>query len=408
MMKKNIQENVWYIAFAGFCALFVGIGLCRFSYTPLIPILIHQGWVNEAGAAYLGAINLIGYLFAAFFAQRAPKYFQAATLIKASLVVSTISLALCALDWGFIWLGIWRFMAGAAGAVLMIITPSVALKTIAIQYRGRAAGLIFTGIGLGIIVSGLLLPSLARLGIANAWFGAAVMAFIAMFISWTAFANSTSASNNISIASQTAAELSFSRNRNTVLLLTIAYISYGIGMVPHTLFLVDYVHRELQLDFIKSGMFWSVFGIGSVIGPLCVGFIADKIGIYESLASAFLLACAAILMILFNKFILFYILSSFLMGVLVTSIPTLLSSRILEIAGVILHPASWGKITLFCAISQAIAAYLMSYLLRQGTQYTFCFFAADLVFFVGLIAAAFARTKTYTENGARNLELTPD
>ena len=50
----------WPATLAGLSATLVGIGLGRFAYTPLIPVLIDAGWFSASDAAYLGAANLAG------------------------------------------------------------------------------------------------------------------------------------------------------------------------------------------------------------------------------------------------------------------------------------------------------------------------------------------------------------
>ena len=59
----------WGATFAGLAGSFVGIGLARFAYTPLIPALIAAGWFSPALAGYLGAANLGGHLVGAFAAR---------------------------------------------------------------------------------------------------------------------------------------------------------------------------------------------------------------------------------------------------------------------------------------------------------------------------------------------------
>ena len=47
-----------------FLATCLGIGIFRFSYTALMPIMIVQyGWTHDF-ASYLGSANLLGYLLA--------------------------------------------------------------------------------------------------------------------------------------------------------------------------------------------------------------------------------------------------------------------------------------------------------------------------------------------------------
>ena len=58
----DIEVGVRRAMLAGLCASLVGIGLARFAYTPLIPVLVTEQWFDPAQAAYLGAANLAGYL----------------------------------------------------------------------------------------------------------------------------------------------------------------------------------------------------------------------------------------------------------------------------------------------------------------------------------------------------------
>ncbi len=238
--------------------------------------------------------------------------------------------------------------------------------------------------GLGIIAAGSLFPTLANFSLVAAWLGAAFLALIATLIAWPVFASYQASPP---AAHRTESRLPF-HHRRTLILLAIAYTLFGVGSVPHTLFLVDYVHRELGLNSVVSGMFWTTFGVGSLIGPFCAGFIADKTGIYKSLLVSFLIACVAIALVLFNQITVLYVLSSFLMGVIMPAIVTLLSSRIVELVGTEPHPLFWGKMTLYYAISQALSAYVMSYLLHRNIGYTTCFVIAEVAFLLGFVVVA--------------------
>ena len=50
---------------AGLCSSLVGIGLSRFAFSPLIPLLVSEHWFAVSQAAYLGAANLMGYVVGA-------------------------------------------------------------------------------------------------------------------------------------------------------------------------------------------------------------------------------------------------------------------------------------------------------------------------------------------------------
>jgi predicted MFS family arabinose efflux permease len=217
----------------------------------------------------------------------------------------------------------------------------------------------------------------------------AILALIATLIAWTGFSAANKLPNSALLTQSTVTQ----HYQRTIVLLFIAYALFGIGVVPHNLFLVDYIHRELKFNLVVSGMFWSLFGVGAVIGPICVGFLADKMGTYKSLLGAYILCFFAIGIVLFNQIVIFYALSAFLVGMLIPGIVTLTSSRIIELVGVESHAAVWGKMTLSFSISQAITAYFMSYLLQIGVAYTDCFLLAALAFLFGTLVVARATTK---------------
>ena len=66
---RGSDANRWRGPLAGLCASLVGIGLARFAYTPLIPVLIAAGWFQASEVVYLGAANLAGYLGGALLTQ---------------------------------------------------------------------------------------------------------------------------------------------------------------------------------------------------------------------------------------------------------------------------------------------------------------------------------------------------
>ncbi|GAA3822415.1 YbfB/YjiJ family MFS transporter [Streptomyces chiangmaiensis] len=63
----------WHAIAAGASASFVGSGLARFAYTPLLPELINAHWFSPSAVAYLGAANLAGCLVGALVAPAASR-----------------------------------------------------------------------------------------------------------------------------------------------------------------------------------------------------------------------------------------------------------------------------------------------------------------------------------------------
>ena len=111
----------------GIAATLAGVGIARFAYTPLLPQLVEQGWFSDSQAVYLGAANLLGYLLGALTAHPLSQRYGSPLLLRLSFILVFLSFALCVLPGWFSWFFLWRFLAGVAGAWLMVVAPSAAL-----------------------------------------------------------------------------------------------------------------------------------------------------------------------------------------------------------------------------------------------------------------------------------------
>src|SRR3954462_688976 len=78
-------------AVAGLSASLVGLGLARFSYTPLIPALIAAKWFGASDVVYLGAANLAGYLAGALAARTVAARIGAVRTLRAMMLLATLS-----------------------------------------------------------------------------------------------------------------------------------------------------------------------------------------------------------------------------------------------------------------------------------------------------------------------------
>ncbi|MGL4443905.1 MAG: YbfB/YjiJ family MFS transporter, partial [Alsobacter sp.] len=76
---------------AGFCLVFVGLGLARFGYPPLIPVMVAHGTLTPAGAGYMAAANFAGYLAGAVAADASARRFGPRPVMLAALVAAVAS-----------------------------------------------------------------------------------------------------------------------------------------------------------------------------------------------------------------------------------------------------------------------------------------------------------------------------
>jgi len=375
------QPASWRATLAGFSASLVGIGLARFAYTPLLPAIIDAHWFAASAAAYLGAANLAGYLAGALFARRMARSMRASGAIRLTMVVATLALLACALPVSFLWFFSWRFASGFAGGVLMVLAAPTVLPLVPPSRRGLAGGVIFMGVGAGIALSGTVVPLLLRQGLTITWLGLGAMAALLTLASWRSWPGEET---HEAVPQQHA----HARRNGRLRVLYAGYALNAVGLVPHMIFLVDFVSHGLGLGLQAGAEYWVLFGIGAVFGPLVTGHLADRAGFAPALRVAFLVEAVAVLLPALGLGSIALMLSSVVVGAFTPGIVPLALGRVHELLPH--HPheqkAAWSAATTSFAVLQAVAAYGMSFLFaHHGGEYR-------LLFVMGAAALALALT----------------
>jgi len=373
---------VWLFAVAGLCASLVGLGLARFAYTPLIPALIAAHWFSPAEAVYLGAANLAGYLAGALIARDLGARFGAVRALRGMMLLAALSCFACAVPISFIWFFGFRFLAGLTGGVIMVLAASTILPHTSPRQKGLIGGVIFAGVGLGVAASGTLVPLLLQQGVTQAWIGLGVLSAVLTLASWKAWP----AEERTSQAAPDDHASSRSVRSPMVLLLSAAYGLNAVALVPHMVFLVDFVARGLHQGIVAGAHYWVLYGLGAIVGPLLTGHLADRAGFAAALRVAFLIEAVAIALPVASTTPLALIVSSLIVGGFTPGIVPLVIGRIHELLphSAADQRAAWGNATTTFALFQAAGAYGLSWGFEQASgNYT-------LLFAIGAIAVAVA------------------
>jgi predicted MFS family arabinose efflux permease len=366
--------SAWRGTLAGLCATLVGIGLARFAYTPLIPPLITEGWFAPSQAAYLGAANLAGYLAGALLARRMAAAAGSALVLRAMMVLATAAFFACAFPISYIWFFLWRFGAGLAGGALMALAAPSVLAWIPARRRGLAGGVIFTGVGLGIAASGSLVPALLRLGLFETWCGLGALSLILTALAWGGWP-----AEDAGGAARPAATAPLGpRKRLPGLALKALFVEYGLnaaGLVPHMVFLVDYIARGLDRGLAVGANYWVLFGLGAIAGPVLFGHLADRSGFRLALRLGFLVQAVAVALLVLTASPVWMAVSSVVVGAFVPGIVPVVLGRVHELipGDHRAQKAAWSGATAAFAVGQAGAAYGFSFLFAETGGYTILF-----------------------------------
>lgn len=260
----RMQDLRWTAAGAG--AAFIGVGLARFAYNPLFPAMVEAGWIEASGGAWLGAINLAGYLVGVLGSTFAVRALGLARTFNLAAGVTFVSILACAWNAGLIWFCLWRGLAGIGGGVLMGIAGPAVQAVVSPRVRGLAGGGVIAGIGAGIILGALVVPPLLSAGLAIAWCLIAVIVLLLWalaFRSWPAVG---------------AAPTAVLKPSSGIRLVAVVYGLSGAGMIPHMVFLSDLAVRGYHFPPHTASAAWAIFGLGAIVGTLSGGRIADWLG----------------------------------------------------------------------------------------------------------------------------------
>jgi predicted MFS family arabinose efflux permease len=281
----------------------------------------------------------------------------------------------CAWPNTFLWFVFWRFSAGVAGAVLMVIGAPSMLASIPAAIRGRIGGIIFTGVGAGIAISGALVPVFAGWGVHEAWLSLGIASGLLTIAAWTGW--------NRDLPADEAPTEHGGKLTWILFWLLAAYVTNAIGFVPHTVFWVDYIARGLNRGLAAGTHYWVILGISAALGPLASGWLADRIGFSRSLRLSLISKAVGVAIPLFWNTPLALTLSSIGVGSMAIGIVSLAAGRVAELVPASRQKQVWGWMTVAFAIAHATTAFGMSAIFAATGQYRTLFLIGSLALLAG-------------------------
>jgi predicted MFS family arabinose efflux permease len=367
------------LSIGGAATLMVGMGLGRFSYTPLLPAIIRDGGLSEAEAGYVGAFNLGAYLIGALITPLLRARFNDGLLLRGCLIVSVLCLACSIFPFGFIWLAWWRFLIGVAVAVMMINSLSLVAIAAPPHVLGKATGIVFTGVGVGILCAGALTPWLLNISLMAAWIGLALTGALGAVIAWWGWGALP--------ADRGATPPEILRRpalSSAALRLIAAQGMFAIGLVPHSIYWVDYIERGLALGVAAGGAQWVLVGLGAVGGTYMAGWLADRIGFVVALVLVFSILAIGIAMPVLFTAPAVLVGSSLIFGAQ-PALSAVIAGRVRQVVGIRDMASIWRYMVLSVAIGQTIAGYALVSLFNATGAYTPVFLTGGAAMAVGAI-----------------------
>jgi MFS family permease len=182
--QRSGRSPAWPVVVQGAAALAVSMGIGRFAYTPILPLMHAQAGLSAQGGSLLATANYIGYLIGALAGIFVPALVRSALALRTGLVVVVATVALMALTRSpAAWFTL-RLAAGIASALVFVIAASTMLARLR-EHAQHLVGWGFGGVGAGIALSGAVVLAVRTTGTwRTAWLACAALALALTAVAW--------------------------------------------------------------------------------------------------------------------------------------------------------------------------------------------------------------------------------
>jgi MFS family permease len=250
------DTSPWIIVGQVAAALAAGMGIGRFVYTPILPLMVSQAHMSSQLGGVVASGNYVGYLAGAMAGIFLPRLLHSKATLRIALVVGVLTLAgMPITEDGTVWF-VLRLIAGIASALVFMIAVSSMLTHLRV-HGNHLTGWAFGGLGAGIALSGILV--LVLRSVANwsaAWIASAVLAAVLSALAWTLKTQEPAAQP------VGAVKLNSPRTHRWFYALLVSYSLEGIGYIIAGTFLVAAIDQSSP-GWIGSGA-WVLVGLAAL------------------------------------------------------------------------------------------------------------------------------------------------
>jgi predicted MFS family arabinose efflux permease len=291
-------------ALAAMAMLALALGVGRFAFTPLLPLMQADGLTLVDGG-WLASINNIGYMLGALacIAVSMPQ--------RPALRGGILLLALATLGMGLtvslpLWM-LFRFAAGVAAALLMVHGVTWGMARLRAPRRTGLESLLFSGPGIGIAVTGVLVAAIhgPTMDATRWWLVFGVLTALVALPLWRPLAARESAASTVAAAG--------SRQRGTPWPLVLIYALLGFSYIIPAIFLPLIADARLHMPALRE-WFWPLYGVAAVLATWLVGTLPAPRSNYAGLALCLLSQLLGIVLCLYRPWLESLLLGTVLLG----------------------------------------------------------------------------------------------
>lgn len=355
-----IPSEAAKVIMAGISALILSVGLSRFAYTPMLPLMLAETELSKAQGSFLATFNYLGYLTGALTVAWLSNNNIKLLLYRAALLLSVLSTLGMGLTTDFSCWAILRFAGGFASIAGLLLASAFVLNFLTRSGFRPQLGGHFIGMGAGIVLSGLVCALYAKnLSWEQLWLLFAAMSLLLLFPAWCWLPAPQQLSGTTN--SRTA------KRSNWLKMMLLVYFCAGFAFATGTTFILLELEHIAALQN-QTAWIWVGVGLVTTPAPFIWDALARRFGLENALLQALVLQIIAMLLPLYHQSALSGVLGALLFGITFIGVVSLM----LTLAGRRYQynaAAAMGKLTLSYGLAQIIAPWVAGFTVQYSGNF---------------------------------------
>lgn len=358
----------------------------RFAYGVLLPAIRDDLGVSNTVAGSISALNVGGYLVGTLLVAWAASRIRLLEVLRLGLALTAAGLLLAANANSPGVLAAALLVTGFGGACVWIPAPIIAADAMPKAQRSMAVGLMGSGIGLGIVFTGLL-SGYVRRNYGDAgwsivfWVDAiiACVALVGMLLFVRHQQGQASAKGGLG-------GFGALRRMRGWLPLTLAYSAFGFMYLLIIGFLTTRLEDDAGWSVSNAAYAFTLLGIAMVFGgPLSI-WVMKRLGSRTTISAVFALWSVLTLVVL-GGWAVPTLVAVVGLGLLFTALPGLVTVFVVENTSASDYGPAYSAITLAFGVAQTISPQVGGLIADASGSFKWVFILSSVVALLGLVAA---------------------
>lgn len=358
----------------------------RFTYGVLLPAVRDDLGVSNTIAGSISAANVGGYLVGTLLVAWVASRLRMLAILRWGIALTAAGLLLAANANSALVLAVALLLTGIGGAWVWIPAPIIAADSMPERWRSMAVGLMGSGIGLGIVFSGLI-SGYARTRYGDAgwshvfWIDACIAAVVLIGVFLIVRHQHGQPSRGGGFGGFGAL-----RRMRGWLALTLAYSAFGFMYLLVIGFLTTRLEDDSGWSASSASFAFTLLGIAMVFGGPVSIWLSERIGSRQTICGVFGLWCLLTLVVI-GGWMLPTLVAVVGLGMLFTALPGLVTVYVVKHTDASSYGPAYSAITLAFGLAQTISPQIGGVIADLSGSFTAVFVLSSVVGVLGLLAA---------------------